>query len=498
MNNSNTNSNSTNMSRPHWRIERLSKASLTTSTRSEFTGNNSSRNSSQRLQQEDADFRNDTTMSTYQQDHSSAPMTNDSSSTSRATPGAFSVTRNDDDLLDESAATAAASFCGQIGGEENEWDPCTPPVDDFYTEGEVNVITPPEICCGIEEREKQRKRLKIKISVVVALIAVLIGATTIAVVVSYRWGRNTATTLGADTSSVAPSASPFLSSAAAAVYSSVCATAALVDSGEGGITDQYYNLRMTIDANFPDLITDIDTPLSTERLALCWIANFDGFQSSNEEQKIQRFTLALVYYHFAKTHHQSSTTTEGQIETIDFLTWNWLSNNKHECDWDNVQCSVAPANEVTSLKLNNAGLTGSVPIVHLLRFPALTRLDMSTNKLTGTISSKLKRMTQLEVLGVRQNQLSGPILEDVSLLSKLRTLDISLNLFTGTFPDLSSLTDLNDLSIISNRIGGTFPDLSASTNLGKLWFGFGLVWFVLFGKRSVFNTCCGSHAFFLI
>lgn len=207
----------------------------------------------------------------------------------------------------------------------------------------------------------------------------------------------------------------------------------------------------------PEMIPDIDTALSTERLALCWVATSDA-TGVPPEQWIQRYLLALVYYYY--DDDERVTTAGAETEFM-----NWLSNDSNECDWDFIECNKD--DKVEKLLLTNIGLQGKIPASYISHFTNLIHLDVSHNKLTGSIPDKLWRMPHLEYLHTLNNNLSGFLSNEISNLSQLRSLMASTNSLTGTIPDLSSLTNLEKLIIGSNAMEGSFPDVSSSTNLGK-------------------------------
>ena len=94
----------------------------------------------------------------------------------------------------------------------------------------------------------------------------------------------------------------------------------------------------------------------------------------------------------------------------------------------------------------------------------VTEIELDGNQLTGTISTGISALAELNGLYLENNSLSGTI-PSLSSLTKLNGLYLSNNRLTGEIPDLSSLTRLGVLFLDGNELSGTIPDLSDLTNL---------------------------------
>jgi Leucine-rich repeat (LRR) protein len=138
---------------------------------------------------------------------------------------------------------------------------------------------------------------------------------------------------------------------------------------------------------------------------------------------------------------------------------------------------------------NNLQLANNHPFPrHLLQMSSLEVLDVSSNRLEGTIHSGLQSNTVLQYLSLTGNVLYGG-LQELTNLRNLRHLDVSDNEFSGTIPSefgslshlrllflgdneysigqlpasFVNLTLLEDLSIRDGQLNGTF-DLSSLPN----------------------------------
>jgi Leucine-rich repeat (LRR) protein len=89
-------------------------------------------------------------------------------------------------------------------------------------------------------------------------------------------------------------------------------------------------------------------------------------------------------------------------------------------------------------------------------------LDLSCNKLTGTIPSELGELSSIHALNLSNNQLTGSIPQKISNLDKLESLDFSHNNLSGEIP--SVLIDMNFLAVFTvayNNLSGKVPDMKA-------------------------------------
>lgn len=103
-------------------------------------------------------------------------------------------------------------------------------------------------------------------------------------------------------------------------------------------------------------------------------------------------------------------------------------------------------------------------------------LDLSHNKLEGSIPKELGSMYYLSILNLGHNDLAGPIPQELGSLKNVAILDLSYNRFNGTIPQsLTSLTLLGEVDLSNNNLSGmipesapfdTFPDYRFKNNSG--------------------------------
>ncbi len=168
---------------------------------------------------------------------------------------------------------------------------------------------------------------------------------------------------------------------------------------------------------------------------------------------------------------------------------NWLSEESLD-SWHGVTVSDG---RVTRLELSSNQLTGPIPpeLGNLVRLrwlnlrgnqltgpiPAelgnlsrLSRLILNDNQLTGSIPAEVDNLA-LRWLLLNNNQLTGAIPAELGNLSSLGTLDLSDNQLTGTIPaELGNLSSLTALSLSDNQLTGAIPpELGNLARLGWLY-----------------------------
>ena len=91
--------------------------------------------------------------------------------------------------------------------------------------------------------------------------------------------------------------------------------------------------------------------------------------------------------------------------------------------------------------------------------PSIDHIDVSLNKIEGSIPLELYRYTSLRHFDAHGNELDGALHPDIRLLSGLRYLDISgSGRITGSIPsEIGELSELRHLDLSNNNFSGTIP-----------------------------------------
>ena len=112
---------------------------------------------------------------------------------------------------------------------------------------------------------------------------------------------------------------------------------------------------------------------------------------------------------------------------------------------------------VIYLSLSNNNLTGEIPATMGL-LEGLQVLDLSRNKLMGTIPASLQNCTYLKALVLDNNNLSGAVPSSLGSLKQLQSLHLSNNRLFGVIPpSLQNCSSLETLDLGNNALDGVIP-----------------------------------------
>ncbi|KAJ1406465.1 Serine/threonine-protein kinase, active site [Sesbania bispinosa] len=100
-------------------------------------------------------------------------------------------------------------------------------------------------------------------------------------------------------------------------------------------------------------------------------------------------------------------------------------------------------------------------------------LGTPSQSLSGTLSSSIGNLTNLQIVLLQNNNISGPIPLELGKLPRLQTLDLSNNFFSGEIPStLGHLRSLQYLRLNNNSLVGECPEsLANMTQLAFLILG---------------------------
>ncbi|CAA0833208.1 Leucine-rich repeat protein kinase family protein [Striga hermonthica] len=163
------------------------------------------------------------------------------------------------------------------------------------------------------------------------------------------------------------------------------------------------------------------------------------------------------------------------------------------CSWTNVNCD-STSNFVTSIDLNSAGVSGSLP-PELNQLSQLRSLAVQRNSLTGTLPS-FQNITSLEQIYLDQNNFTSVPNNFLLGLPNLQTFSISQNTnlrpwqipsyltessnlvsffasnagITGSIPDIfGSFPNLLNLRLSYNNLTGSLPRSFSGSEIQNLW-----------------------------
>lgn len=161
------------------------------------------------------------------------------------------------------------------------------------------------------------------------------------------------------------------------------------------------------------------------------------------------------------------------FEATSGLTWarsdNWLTDAPAE-DWYGV--GVDDNGRVASVNLSANRLAGTIP-PQLGDLRSLRSLNFLNNALTGQLPEELSNLERLEFLLLSSNDLTGTIPPWLADMPSLRLLSLSGNEFTGRIPkELGRLPVIEGLYLTGNALAGEIPpELGSLSTLSFLYLG---------------------------
>ena len=145
---------------------------------------------------------------------------------------------------------------------------------------------------------------------------------------------------------------------------------------------------------------------------------------------------------------------------------NWLSREPLS-KWNGIEADGE--GRVRVIDLSNNRLTGSLP-PELGLLATLSHLDLGENSLTGSIPAELGTAKHVEFLRLNNNELTGSIPLSLVNMQWLWELDLSHNMLEGALqPELSELGSINSINLGHNEFTGPIPpELSRLGSLSVL------------------------------
>ncbi|KAJ3311818.1 hypothetical protein HDU76_003023, partial [Blyttiomyces sp. JEL0837] len=132
--------------------------------------------------------------------------------------------------------------------------------------------------------------------------------------------------------------------------------------------------------------------------------------------------------------------------------------------------SLSNLSDLQNLTLTNCRLKGNIPD-SIGKLSNLGRLDLSFNAFTGNIPDSVGNLSNLDHLDLSSNQLSGYIPDSFGQLSNLINLELGSNKLVGNIPNsFQKLSNLQQLAVFANELTGGIPNvLSNLPNLQAIF-----------------------------
>lgn len=232
---------------------------------------------------------------------------------------------------------------------------------------------------------------------------------------------------------------------------------------------------------------EYEDPMSYQSRAKQWVLTqdfpvADGSSLSSEQQAIQLYALACIYYN---TYGVRSDWTDFQYgPDVALPGWfssrGWLGTATDVCTWYGITCDEQ--GRVSKIQLDTNGLTGYLPPETAYLAESLNTIDLYNNLLHNkgdAGNSFLGELTNLEYLffGSTSFEYDG-VPPQIGQLSKLKELDFSYTLYFGHLDGAAfeNLSDLKYLVMDGNAYNSSLPTQIVNLpELEYLYAGFSFV-----------------------
>ncbi|PHU10965.1 hypothetical protein BC332_17895 [Capsicum chinense] len=153
---------------------------------------------------------------------------------------------------------------------------------------------------------------------------------------------------------------------------------------------------------------------------------------------------------------------ESLADPFGILAFTWKFDNLTEgfiCKFEGIQCWHPDENKVLRISLPDMGLIGEFPR-GIQNCSSLTSLDLSNNKLYGTIPSDISNLIGFVVtLDLSSNEFSGEIPVNLANCTLLNNLQLDQNKLEGSIPsEISFLPRLKIFNLSNNMLTGPVPN----------------------------------------
>ncbi|CAN8251502.1 unnamed protein product [Cochlearia groenlandica] len=131
-----------------------------------------------------------------------------------------------------------------------------------------------------------------------------------------------------------------------------------------------------------------------------------------------------------------------------------LSNNRLQ---GSIPPSISNARYLSQLEISGNDFSGEIP-VKICDLKDLRVIDLSRNRFSGSLPSCINQLKNLERVEMQENIIDGEIPSSLSSCTELTELNLSNNRFHGGIPpELSDLPVLNYLDLSNNQLNGEIP-----------------------------------------
>lgn len=210
---------------------------------------------------------------------------------------------------------------------------------------------------------------------------------------------------------------------------------------------------------------------SPHHSATAFIADGDtlqlGTNDADAKRLVERYVLALIYYHFGGPQWTSHLKF---LSGIDHCDWNeYFKTEAGKTVRQGVICNEDGYVVEVDLSWNNL-VGGGIPM-EIGHLSELQVLHMHYNQIGGFVPDTLRKLTNLKSIALMKSGMMGTIPNWIGEMTALTTLALGDNKMHGEIPDsIESLTDLRILGLDGNNgFTGSIEKLKKLSNLEALY-----------------------------
>jgi Leucine-rich repeat (LRR) protein len=134
-------------------------------------------------------------------------------------------------------------------------------------------------------------------------------------------------------------------------------------------------------------------------------------------------------------------------------------------EWEGVNLDQ---DRVVAVSLWGNNLKGTIPFISTPIPMAIKYLNLSNNQLAGQFLTACQYYPDLEYLDLSNNNLKGAVPAEISLLKRLRTLNVGYNQLTALNKNMTSLVELRTLFVNNNLLSEIPEEITSLANLELL------------------------------
>ncbi|MEZ4104469.1 MAG: leucine-rich repeat domain-containing protein [Candidatus Paceibacterota bacterium] len=158
--------------------------------------------------------------------------------------------------------------------------------------------------------------------------------------------------------------------------------------------------------------------------------------------------IVIIVFGFMYISNETETTAGKKVLEERLNTEKTVNNMVNQAVPDSLLDKSSEANDDQVIDLSYQNLTKEPSGIFSRK--EVTVLDLSHNKLSGSLPAEIRHLQNLQTLDLSDNNFTG-VPAEIGQLSKLEVLDLSNNPITGLPYELSNLSNLKVLNLIGTN-----------------------------------------------